>query len=92
MIPAQGHPDGGEPATEPIPANLVALIPAQRCAPPDEDAPVTVPLQRVRPPNPVLVEELALPSTRRPALDRVTAVVLGAGLVAVLLVVTLLVF
>ncbi|SHK29286.1 hypothetical protein SAMN05443637_104262 [Pseudonocardia thermophila] len=53
---------------------------------------MTVPLQRVRPPNPVLVEELALPSTRRPALDRVTAVVLGAGLVAVLLVVTLLVF
>lgn len=86
MIPAQRYPDGGEPATDPFVLDLVALIPTQRCAPPH--VPVTVPIPR---PDPVLVQQMAPRPGRLPIVDRLTAVILGGVLVAVLLLVLLLI-
>lgn len=81
VIPAQRHPHrSGEPATEPLVVDLTALIPAQRSSSPAVLDPV---------PNPVLVQQLAARSSTavRPLIARVTAVIIGVGLVAVILVV-----
>ena len=90
MIPAQrypdGYPDGGEPATDPFVLDLVALIPTQRCA--RLDVPATGPVRR---PDPVLVQQMAPRPGRPPIVGRLTAVVLGGVLVAVLLLLVLLV-
>ena len=89
VIPAQrypdGYPDGGEPATDPFVLDLVALIPTQRSARPD--APAARPVSG---PDPVLVQQMAPRPGRPPIVGRLTAVVLGGVLVAVLLLVTLL--
>jgi len=87
VIPAQRYPHGGEPVTEPFVLDIVALIPTQRCAPPD--VPAAQP--PARQPDPVLVQQMAPRPRRRPIVDRLTAVVLGGVLVAVLLLVILLI-
>ncbi|MGI5132563.1 hypothetical protein ACQEVB_37575 [Pseudonocardia sp. CA-107938] len=91
MIPAERYPNDAEPVTEPFVLDLVALIPTQRCAPPDvvRAAPPRPPVRR---PDPVLVQEMAAPPARQPFVARLTAVVVGTGLVAVLLLVVLLGF
>ena len=86
MIPAQRHPYWGEPATEPMVAvALSARVPAQRSSSPAQPDPVQPnPVQ----PNPVLVRQLAVRGAAvRPLVDRVTAVIIGVGLVAAILVV-----
>jgi hypothetical protein len=89
VIPAQrypdGYPDGGEPATDPFVLDLVALIPTQRSARPEVPAPRPVPR-----PDPVLVQQMAPRPRRPPIVGRLTAVVLGGVLVAVLLLLVML--
>jgi hypothetical protein len=91
VIPAQrypqGYPDGGEPVTEPFVLDLVALIPTQRCAPAD----VPRAQRPARQPDPVLVQQMAPRPRRRPIVDRLTAVVIGSALVAILLLVLLMI-
>jgi hypothetical protein len=86
VIPAQrypdGYPDGGEPATDPFVLDLVALIPTQRSARPD--------VRPVPRPDPVLVQQMAPRPGRPPIVGRLTAVVLGGVLVAVLLLLVML--
>jgi hypothetical protein len=90
VIPAQrypdGNPDGGEPATDPFVLDLVALIPTQRSARPDLPT-----ARRVPRPDPVLVQQMAPRPGRPPIVGRLTAVVLGGVLVAVLLLALLLI-
>lgn len=93
VIPAQrypdGYPDGGEPATDPFVLDLVALIPTQRSARPD--VPAARPVARpVSGPDPVLVQQMAPRPERPPIVGRLTAVVLGGVLVAVLLLLVML--